>query len=132
MILSDWGQEDVEDHGEDDKDDVAHYTEPETWVFEELLVVGAEEDVTDGHPGDNPPEMGHEGDLAEGRSNKRGVSAAISLIKSSMDPLLLVSSDLMEMWETPKSLQNQFSSQNKLAGKNGDNRLRRGRGRRRE
>lgn len=69
---SDWGQEDVEDHGEDDKDDVAHYTEPETWVFEELLVVGAEEDVTDGHPGDNPPEMGHKGDLVEGRSNKRG------------------------------------------------------------
>lgn len=86
MILSDWGQEDVEDHCEDDEDYVAHYTEPETWVFEELLVVGAEEDVTDGHPGDNPPEMGHKGDLVEGRSNKRGVSEAISLIKSSVDP----------------------------------------------
>lgn len=72
MILSDWGQEDVEDHGEDDEDYVSHYTEPETWVFEELLVVGAEEDVTDAHPGDNPPEMGHKGDLVEGSSNKRG------------------------------------------------------------
>lgn len=62
----DRSQEDVEDHGNDQKDYVAHNAEPETWVFEELLVVGAEEDVADGHSGDDASEMGHKGDLAEG------------------------------------------------------------------
>lgn len=62
----DRSQEDVEDHGNDQKDNVAHNAEPETRVFEELLVVGAEEDVADGHSGDDASEMGHKGDLAEG------------------------------------------------------------------
>lgn len=70
---SDRGQEDVENHSNDQKDYVAHNAEPETWVFEELLVVGAEEDVADGHSGDNSSKMGHKGDLVEGgRSQKVG------------------------------------------------------------
>lgn len=53
-------QEDVKDHGEDKEDYVAHDAEPEAWVFEELFVVSAEEDVADGHAGQNPSKMSHE------------------------------------------------------------------------
>lgn len=69
---SDWGQEDVENHGNDQKDYVAHNAEPETWVFEELLVVGAEEDVADRHSSDNTSEMGHKGDLEGGEEPEGG------------------------------------------------------------
>lgn len=44
-----WAQEDVEKHGKEHKDYVRHDTQPKTRIFQELLVVGTEEDVTNGH-----------------------------------------------------------------------------------
>lgn len=83
MVLCGWGQEDVEDHSKEHKDDIAHYTQPETWVFEQLLVVSAEEDVTDGHPGHNSSKMSHKGHLV---GEKCEVSELITQVKLSIDP----------------------------------------------
>ncbi|TNN67652.1 hypothetical protein EYF80_022116 [Liparis tanakae] len=61
-------QEDVEEHSKDHEQHVSGYAEPEAWVLHELLVVGAEEDVADGHPGCDPSEMSHKRHLGgEGR-----------------------------------------------------------------
>lgn len=49
MILRGWAQENVEEHSKKNKDDVCHDAQPKARVFEELLVVGAEEDITNGH-----------------------------------------------------------------------------------
>lgn len=103
MLPSDWGQEDVEGHGNDHKDDVANNAEPETRVFEELLVVGTEEDVADGHSGDDSSEMGHKGDLADGGGVRRRISQNVYLnTKSSWGRVFVASPDLMEMWGTPQ------------------------------
>lgn len=56
-------QEDVEEHSEEHKDYVAHDTQPETRVLQELHVVSAEEDIADGHPGHNSSKMSHKGHL---------------------------------------------------------------------
>lgn len=90
MPRLDWGQEDVENHSNNEKDYVAHNAEPETWVFEKLLVVGAEEDVADGHSGNDASEMGHKGDLVEGGGVRSWGSPIVSLnAKSSWDKLLV-------------------------------------------
>lgn len=34
MLLRGWRKEDVEEHSKENKDCVAHYTNPETWIFE--------------------------------------------------------------------------------------------------
>jgi len=59
MVLWSRAQEDVEDHSKDHEQHVSAYAEPEAWVFHELLIVGAEEDVADGHPGRDPSKMSH-------------------------------------------------------------------------
>lgn len=58
-VLWCWAQEDVEEHSKEHKDYIAHYTEPETRVLQELLVVSAEEDIADGHPGHHSSKMSH-------------------------------------------------------------------------
>lgn len=115
----DRGQEDVEDNGNKHKDYVAHNAEPETRVFEELLVVGTEEDIADSHSSDDASEMGHKGDLAEGGGVRRQISHIVSLnTKSSWGRVL---SNLMEMWGTPqkKAWRTSFDSQNKCTGGDG-------------
>ena len=56
-------QEDVEQHSEQDEDYISHNAQPEARVLEQLLVVGGEEDVADGHPRHAAADVGHEGDL---------------------------------------------------------------------
>lgn len=63
VVLCGWRKEDVEEYSKEHEHYVAHYTEPKTWVFEQLLVVGAEEDVADGHTGHDSSKMGHKGHL---------------------------------------------------------------------
>lgn len=56
-------EKDIEEHREEDKEDVAHYTHPEAWVLQELHVVSTEEDVADGHPCHDSSKVSHEGHL---------------------------------------------------------------------
>lgn len=65
VVLRGWTQVDVEEHSEEHEDDIGHDAEPETGVLEELLVVSAEEDVTDGHPGHNSSKVSHKGHLVK-------------------------------------------------------------------
>lgn len=78
MFLCCWGQEDVEDHSEDHKGYISQYTQPEAWVFEQLLVVSTEEDVADGHTGHDPCKVSHKGHLhasiVAGKSSVEGKS----------------------------------------------------------
>lgn len=129
-LLLDWGQENVEDHGNHQKDDVSHNAEPETWVFEELLVVGAEKDVADGHSSDDASEMGHERDLVLGGGQTAEFRVGSLNSESSWGRVSVESSDLMEMWLTPtkKSLENQFCQPEQTNGRVGVSAIQRGEG----
>lgn len=61
------GKEDVEEHSEQEEDYIADYAEPETRVLQELLVVGAEEHVANGHPSHPSSDVRHKRDLRETR-----------------------------------------------------------------
>lgn len=76
MFLWCWAQEDVKDHSKDHTEYVAYYAQPETWVFKQLLVVSAEEDVADGHPGHDSSKMSHKGHLG-GEKIQSGCRASL-------------------------------------------------------
>lgn len=61
------GKEDVEEHSEQEEDYVANYAKPEARVLQELLVVGAEEHVANGHPSHPSSNVRHKRDLKETR-----------------------------------------------------------------
>ena len=61
------GKEEVEEHSEQEEDYVADYAKPEARVLQELLVVGAEEHVTNGHPSHSSSNVRHKRNLRETR-----------------------------------------------------------------
>lgn len=65
-FLRRWAQDDIENHGKDQEQQIPDYAQPEAGVFEQLLVVGAKEDVADGHPRHDPSEVRHKGHLGGG------------------------------------------------------------------
>lgn len=67
-FLRRWAQDDIENHGKDQEQQISDYAQPEAGVFEQLLVVGAKEDVADGHPRHDPSEVRHKGHLGGGRT----------------------------------------------------------------
>lgn len=81
ITLRGWAQEYVEEHSEEHKDNIGHDTQPETRILKELLVVGTEEDVANGHSCYNSSKMSHKGHL-----QKKNNYSAITKAEWNTDP----------------------------------------------